>query len=390
MSSGALIEAVVANDLARVQELLAGDRALASARDPQLGSTALHFACHRGFASIVTALLEAGADVHAREQASDTTPLHWAAEGGHPEIAGWLLARGAALEATDGWYGLTPLGWSTVVTWAPHFHEDRPAAAAALIAAGARVDLFTAVAQQNPDAARVAAVPEGALTRRLGFAGKGMQPLHFAISRKLPAMARLLVELGADLRARTAWGLTPLALAWKHDAVLAEWLRARGTAEDPSSALMRGDLSRMAALLKAPAGAGAGRSLVFTAASEGLADGLAVLLRQGSDPSARVQYLVAEIPTPTSALHLAAMNGHEPAVRVLLEAGAAPSPGADTGIPTPLHLAAGGGHLATVQTLLDGGADVQARDRAYGATPRGWAEHEERAEVVALLQAHGG
>lgn len=386
----ALIEAVVENDLPRVQQLLAADPRLAAVRDPRLGSTPLHFACHRGFGGIVAALLEAGADVHAREEASDTTPLHWAAEGGHAEIAGWLLARGADLEATDGWYGLSPLGWATVVIWAPHFHEDRPATATALMAAGARVDLFTAVARQSADAARVAAVPEGALGRRLGFAGKGMQPLHFAISRKLSAMARLLAELGADLRARTAWGLTPLALAWKHDPPLGEWLRGRGTAEDPSSALMRGDLSRMAALLKTPAGAGAARSLIFTAAAEGLADGLGVLLRQGSDPGARVQYLVAEVPTPTTALHLAAMNGHEAAVRVLLEAGAPPSPGADTGIATPLHLAAGGGHLATVQALLDGGADVHAQERAHGATPLAWAEYEERSEVVALLQAHGG
>jgi ankyrin repeat protein len=390
MTPAELIEAIVENDAATVRRALAADRSLAAGRDARLESTPLHFAAHRGFKEIVAALLEAGADVHAREKASDTTPLHWAAEGGHPEIAGWLMARGAALEVTDGWYGLSPLGWTTVVTWAPRFHEDRPATAAALVEAGARVDVFTAVAQEQADGVRVAAVQPQALARRLGFVGKGMQPLHFAISRKLSAMARLLVELGADLRARTAWGLTPLALACKHDPALADWLRGQGTADDPASALMRGDLSRMAALLKAPAGAGAARSLVFTAAAEGLADGLALLLRQGLDANARVQYLVAEVPTATSGLHLAAMNGHEAAARVLLEAGAAPSPGAEDGTPTPLHLAAGGGHLTTVQTLLDGGADVAAKDRAYRATPLAWAEHEDRAEVVALLRAHGG
>jgi hypothetical protein len=43
-----------------------------------------------------------------------------------------------------------------------------------------------------------------------------------------------------------------------------------------------------------------------------------------------------------------------------------------------------------VQALLDGGADVNAQEKAFGATPRAWADHEERGEVSALLRAHGG
>jgi ankyrin repeat protein len=389
LTPGELFSAIVDNDAAAVTAALAAEPALVAAHDAQLGSTPLHFAAHRGFEEIVTALLAAGADVHAREIASDTTPLHWAAEGGHPRIVGWLLERGADLEATDAWYGLPPVGWSTVVTWAPRFHQHRAAAAAALMAAGARIDVFTAVAQGREDGVRLAAVPEGALVRRLRFVGQGMQPLHFAVAKK-PALARLLVELGAPLDARTTWGVTPLGLAWKRgDRDLADWLRGRGATDDLSSALMRGDLSRMAALLKA--GHADGRhELVVAAAADGLADALAVLLRYGADANTRVPHLLAEVPAQAALLHLAAKSGHEAATRVLLDAGAAPSPGASDGTPTPLHLAAGGGHLETVLALLEGGADVAAQEKSYGATPRAWAEHEERTEVIAVLQAHGG
>jgi ankyrin repeat protein len=390
VTPGELFAAIVENDVQAVTAALEAEPTLVSARDARLGSTPLHLAAHRGFEPIVSALLATGADVRAREQASDTTPLHWAAEGGHPRIAGWLLERGADLTAIDGWYGLPPVGWATVVDWAPHFHRNRPATAAALIAAGAGVDAFTAVALGREDGVRLAAVPEDALTRRLGFVGQGRQPLHFSIAKK-PALARLLVELGAPLDARTSWGLTPLALAWKRgDRALVDWLRAHGAADDLSSALMRGDLSRMASLLKAGAGDDGRRELAVAAASDGLADALALLLRNGADANARVRHLLAEVPAQVTLLHLAAMNGHEPAVRVLLDAGASPSPGLAEGAPTPLHLAAGGGHLDTVRALLEGGADVRAQEKTYGALPRAWAEHEEHREVIAVLEAHGG
>jgi ankyrin repeat protein len=40
---------------------------------------------------------------------------------------------------------------------------------------------------------------------------------------------------------------------------------------------------------------------------------------------------------------------------------------------TALHHAAWGGHCGVVQALVDHGAEINTRDREFGATPAGWA-----------------
>jgi hypothetical protein len=140
MDAGELIEKIVANQADEVCRALSDAPELTGVRDPYLGSTPRYFAAHRGFKTI-NVLLLAGADVRARETASGTTSLQWAAEGGHPPI----VTRGADLEVRDEWFGLTPLGWATMATWAPAFHEDRPATATMLVKASARDDVSIAV-----------------------------------------------------------------------------------------------------------------------------------------------------------------------------------------------------------------------------------------------------
>jgi hypothetical protein len=53
---------------------------------------------------------------------------------------------------------------------------------------------------------------------------------------------------------------------------------------------------------------------------------------------------------------------------------------------TPLHDAAGAGDLAMVDALLELGADPNARDTAFDAPPLGWARHGGHDEVAARLE----
>ncbi len=392
MDPGEFIEAIVRNDVAAVRGALAAEPALALARDDHIGSTPLHFAAHRGFGEIVRALLEAGANVHALEGASGTTPLHWAAEGGHPEIARSLVERGAELEALDGWYRLAPLGWATVVDWAPPFHADKPRTAAYLLEAGARLDPFTAIVLGRADALRaLAAADPGVLARRLGFVEEEMTPLHLAVSRRGTEMARVLLELGADLGARTSHGFSPLAIALRHqDSALVALFKRHGVRNDPSTAMIAEDFDTMETLLDAePEGAGtraARTALLFGAVHEGMEEAVELLLGHGADPTARAKLLLGEIPALLTPLHLAAMRGQVACAETLLEGGAEPDLGKAEGGPTPLHLAAGSGHPEVVRLLLEHGADPSAREKASGATPLAWAEHEGHAEVVTLLR----
>ena len=77
------------------------------------------------------------------------------------------------------------------------------------------------------------------------------------------------------------------------------------------------------------------------------------------------------------ALVLSALNGKPDAVRRMLDAGAdrnAPSAGLYSH-GTPLHHAVSSGSLEVVKVLVERGADINAKDSAWGGTPRGWAEY---------------
>ncbi len=83
-----LFAAVKSADAAKVRQLLSDDPGLVRARDDD-GATAFHHAAERGHREIVSLLLEAGADVNARDDRFHATPAGWAIE--------YLRERGAVL-----------------------------------------------------------------------------------------------------------------------------------------------------------------------------------------------------------------------------------------------------------------------------------------------------
>jgi uncharacterized protein len=77
------------------------------------GMTPLMYAARDGRMETVRMLLDAGAEINARD-ANDITPLITAITNNHPDVAHLLIERGADIKATD-WYGRTPL-WAAVET----------------------------------------------------------------------------------------------------------------------------------------------------------------------------------------------------------------------------------------------------------------------------------
>ncbi|EFX02408.1 nacht and ankyrin domain containing protein [Grosmannia clavigera kw1407] len=90
-------------------------------------------------------------------------------------------------------------------------------------------------------------------------------------------------------------------------------------------------------------------------------------------------------------LSLAAENGHEAVVKLLLETGQVDVDSKDTEYGrTPLSWAAKNGHEAVVKLLLETGqVDVDSKDAEYGRTPLSWAAENGQEAVVKLLLETG-
>src|SRR5271154_3144226 len=128
--------------------------------------------------------------------------------------------------------------------------------------------------------------------------------LHYGAGKGHEAVARLLLEKGADVAAREEDG----------------WPALHGAADKGHEAVAR------------------------------------LLLEKGADVVARREE------DGSTALHQAAGNGHEAVARLLLEKGADVA-AQSKGESTALHGAAGKGHEAVARLLLEKGADVAARTK---------------------------
>ncbi len=210
-----LVTAAADQDAAAVRALLAEGVDVNTARAD--GATAILWAAHRDDLDTVAQLLDAGADVNTADD-HGVTPLERAAENASAAMIGALLAAGADANAAQT-SGLTPLMTAA--------RTGSVAVVQALLGHGADVNAATAetrstalmwaVAEPHPDVVRVL-LDAGADPRASTF--KGFTPLMFAARNGDIALARTLIDEGVDVNEPSADGthILPYAIVSAQDA----------------------------------------------------------------------------------------------------------------------------------------------------------------------------
>jgi ankyrin repeat protein len=204
---------------------------------------------------------------------------------------------------------------------------------------------------------------------------QGKTALHWAAEADRYEVALVLLDAGAQIEARTAWGATPL-----------DWAATMGAARVGELLLSRG--ASGGTLVVA---AGLGRVDEVRSTIQSGAD-LQGHRRRGApaqpdedwpDDSAHIHGDVV-----SDALYAAARNGHSALVEFLLDRGAnVDAKGVFGG--TALHWAAINGHESTVDLLVARGASLVIRDARFRAKPAEWAIEGGHFEIAAKLRTSG-
>lgn len=265
--------------------------------------------------SLVVVLLEAGADVNARSE-SGATPMHLALN--HPAVVTTLLEFGADPAAVDtAGHVADPFSCQNFVT-----HSFFALAPSDVVAG-----CIEEAASLNATMFRQSPVYSGLF---------GDRPIHTAAeSAGDPATITALLEAGAALHGRDRSDHTPL----------------------------------------------------HHASQSGTPANVRALLAAGAQVDMRASGFAVDWGWDWTPLHLAAQNPDPEVVRVLLGAGADVNARAYYG-QTPLHLAAGNENSEVAALLLEAGADVSAREW-MGRTPlhAAAAANENPAVIELLLEA---
>ncbi|KNC47506.1 uncharacterized protein AMSG_11713 [Thecamonas trahens ATCC 50062] len=334
------------------------------------GWTALHHAAYNNDVESIALLLEAGAQLEARDRIG-ATPLYVACLSGHTEAAAVLVDANAEIDTRkdEGW---TPLLAAC--------HYGFAAVVGLLLEAGANPDAQTPLgstptflaAQENHIVVLSLLVGVGASVNLLN--NDGVSPLVVAASKGHSQVVVLLLDGGADPNVghKNGWSALLLAAHKGHLSIVQD-LVACGADVDACNS--------------------SGASALYVATQNGAADIVAAIITAGADPNipksdgwyplliaahkgaAQVTEELLSHPdidvhvTNTAAatsLYLAAQSGSIEVVRMLLAAGANPNSAKDDGW-TPLMIAVHRRHLKVARVLIGSGAEVNQRN-ANGAT----------------------
>jgi ankyrin repeat protein len=316
--------------------------------------TALHKAAWKNRLECVRLLLERGADVRVRDYGDNAYALHFAAEGADLAIVRMLVEAGSETDGEGDDHQVGVLGWATCLG------KVREDVAQYLLAAGAKLNIWSAIALDRADDVRAFVGRDPSiLSARSSRNDHHRTVLHHAAAVNRPSMVRLLLELGARADATDDTGATALTVAAveKADPSILTMLEQAGARLDLLTALTLGryDLAeRMFAQDPARIGPdGRDTIALHLLVAKRNADGVRWLIEHGVDLNAK---------------------------RVLWDCNH-----------TALHLTTElpGGAIELTRILLDAGADPDIRDDKYEATVLGWAEYLGQPQIAELLRQRG-
>jgi ankyrin repeat protein len=363
----ALLAAANRGDAAAATAILDEHPGIINERGLLPGHTGLRTALHFGVSheAVVKTLLERGADPNIRDEGDNAFPIHFAAERGDLRVVQLLIEHGADPIGADTVHELDVVGWAVC------FDANRVEVARYLLAHGAKYTIFSAVALGEVDAIRELARSGADVNRRMDRTNHRRTPLHLAVVKKNPASLAALIELGADLNAEDAVGLTPLDQAALNGGTeMARLLIDGGAAITLPAAIALERTEDIERLIRtAPEVLANNRRwarLVVHASSRASGRVMETLLRTAMRRRAGLTIVNMEDDEETAidqaggytALHSAAFNGNDEAVAVLLKHGANPGARDRKYCGTPAGWARYAGHAATADRILEAEIDL--------------------------------
>ncbi|MCC7123690.1 MAG: ankyrin repeat domain-containing protein, partial [Acidobacteria bacterium] len=358
-----LLDSAGKGDAARVAAILDLHPDLVNQRGLLDGHTGLRTALHFGIAHelVVRTLLQRGADPNVRDEGDHAYPLHFAAERGDLTIVTLLIEHGADPVGAVTTHELDVLGWAVCFDSAPHLDVARY-----LLAHGATHTLLSATAMGVVEAIRALAAAGADLNQRMDRTNHRRTPLHLAVIKKQPTALSALLALGADTRLEDAAGLT----AFDHAAI---------NADDEMTRLLI-DAGAPMTLLAAIA---LDRADDIERLVREHPDALSMTSRERWG-----QMLVQasrRAPGHVIDLLLRTLTRYRAGLSVVNVADDEETAVDGASGYTPLHAAAFHGNDSAVDVLLAHGANPRRRDGKYCGTPAGWAAHAGHARTAARI-----